>query len=347
MDCPSNSSRKRPRDALAGASVGGAMGTTTYDDVMVRKKSSSNDGSNIIADRTEKKGEDMHGNCSDDYCVVDQSNTDYGDPDTEEDEDIPEIIDLQKALEYLVSERDIEHTYNNGDKQTQHTTKSHTTTITESNDDTDASNEQLYMIPNLVNRIIMEHYSSSTNHKHNNTSDAKNYMSRKQRDKLTKLLVAVIVEFAEPYFVRMAQYKKLERDKLLLVQQQKKQMQTSEKKMTKKKLQSSSAVDSEDKTSSFDERAISWATSCIKQLLQTPSSSSTFNITNKKGGDTPLNDHLDDGHMMIPELDALLSASGEHDGMEMEECMQSALLQGLQGRRLLQSMGISFVGDSK
>ena len=53
-----------------------------------------------------------------------------------------------------------------------------------------------------------------------------------------------------------------------------------------------------------------------------------------------MNDHLDDGHI-IPELDALLSASGEHDGMKMEECIQSALLQGLQSRRLLQHMGIS------
>ena len=80
-------------------------------------------------------------------------------------------------------------------------------------------------------------------------------------------------------------------------------------------------------------------------MLQTPSSSSTVNITNKNCEDT-IDDPVYDGHM-IPELDALLSASGEHDGMEMEECMQSALLQGLQGRRLLQSMGLSFVGDSK
>ena len=345
MDGPSNSRRKRPFEAMAGATMGDAIDntrSTCNDDVMVNQKNISFTSScNVLADG---------GDCSDgSYCCVNRP--EGGDcSDTDEYECIPEILDLQKALEYLVSERDIEHTYNNynyGDKQTQHTTQSHTTTATDTNDyDTGASNEQLYMIPNLVNRIIMEHY-SSTNHKHNNT-DAKNYMSRKQRDKMTKLLIAVIVEFAEPYFVRMAQYKKLERDKLLLVQQQKKQMQTSEKKMTKKKLQSTGTKD--DKTSSlfeFAERAISWATSCIKQLLQTPSSSSTFNITNKKGGDTPLNDHLDDGHMMIPELDALLSASGEHDGMEMEECMQSALLQGLQGRRLLQRMGISFVGDSK
>ena len=336
MDGPSNSSRKR--DAMAGATTSGALGTTD-DEVMVRKKSSSN--CNVLDDRTEKTGEDVHGNCSDDYCVVDQSNTDYGDPDTEEDENTAEIIDLRKALEYLVSERDIEHTYNNGYTQKQHT----------------AQSKQLFMIPNLVNRIIMEHY-SSTNKKHNHTSDAKNYMSRKQRDKMTKLLIAVIVEFAEPYFVRKAQHRKQERDKLLLIQQQKKQIQTSEKKMTKKKFQSTGTVAQDDNTSlslGFDERAVSWATSCIKQLLQTPSPTSSPNTINnntvkqlnKNGKHTPLNDHLDDGHMMIPELDALLSASGEHDGMEMEQCIQSALLQGVQGRRFLQSMGISFMGDSK
>ncbi|MDB4430358.1 hypothetical protein N9140_00190 [bacterium] len=292
-----------------------------------------------LADSTEEKGGDMYGNCSVGCYVVDQSKTDCGDPDTEEDEDIPEIIDLQKALEYLVSERDIQNTYNNGySMQKQQTAQS-----------TDVSGqykngEQLYMIPNLVNRIIMEHY-SSTNQKHNHTSDATNYMSRKQKDKMTKLLVAVIVEFAEPYFVRVARRKQQERDKLLLLQQQKKQ-QLEKNKMTKKKLQSSGTLPQEECTSSsfgFDERAISWATSCIKQLLQLTSTTTTLpdtsNTTVNQLSNGMMNDQLDDGQ--IPELDALLSASGEHDGMKMEECVQSALLQGLQSRRILQHMGIS------
>jgi hypothetical protein len=134
------------------------------------------------------------------------------------------------------------------------------------------------------------------------------------------------------------------RDKLLLLQQQKKQ-RLEENKMTKKKLQSSGTVPQDECTSSsfgFDERAISWATSCIKQLLQLtspitlPNTSST--TVNQLNNDT-MNGYLDDGH--IPELDALLSASGEHDGTKMEECMQSALLQGFQNRRILQHMGIS------
>ena len=56
MDGPSNSSRKRPRDALAGATTSGAMGTTP-DEVMVRKSSSS---CNVSADSTERKGGDMY-----------------------------------------------------------------------------------------------------------------------------------------------------------------------------------------------------------------------------------------------------------------------------------------------
>ena len=337
--CPSNSSRKRPLEVMAGVTIGDAIDTrSTYnDDVMVNQKNLSFTSScNVSADRD---GEDKN----DVYCVHRSEGSDCSD--TEEDEDmVSEIIDLQKALEYLVSERDIDHTYNNGDKQKQHTTQSHTTTTTTESNDTRQQNDQLYLIPNLVNRIIMEHYSSANKkHKH---ADAKNYMSRKQRDKMTKLLIAVIVEFAEPYFVRKAQYRKQERDKLLF-QQQKKKHQTEEKHMTKKKHSQSAAPQDECTSSSFsfDERAISWATSCIKQLLQTPSSSSTVNITNKNCEDT-IDDPVYDGHM-IPELDALLSASGEHDGMEMEECMQSALLQGLQGRRLLQCMGLSFVGDLK
>ena len=140
MDGPSNSRRKRPLDAMAGATIGDAVDTrsTCNDDVMVNQKNISFTSScNVLADG---------GDCSDgSYCCVNRP--EGGDcSDTDEYECIPEILDLQKALEYLVSERDIEHTYNNyGDTQKQHTTKSHTTTITESND-TGASNEQLYMI---------------------------------------------------------------------------------------------------------------------------------------------------------------------------------------------------------
>lgn len=339
MDGPSSSSRKRPLEAMAGATIGDAIDTrsTCNDDMDDTKNISFTSSCNVSA----AGGDMMYGNCSDDDCVVHQFKR-SGCSDTEEDEDMAEIVDLQNALEYLVSGRDIEHTYNNGDNQKQHTARSHTTTTTGTNDGIiGASNEQLYMIPNLVNRIIMEHYSSA-NKKHNNT-DVPNYMSRKQKDKMTKLLIAVIVEFAEPYFVRKAQYRKQERDRLLLLkQQQKKQMQTNENKIT-----SSGTVAQDDKTSSsfeFDERAISWATSCIKQLLQAPSPKMPPNANNTNND--MMNDSLDDGHL-IPELDALLSASGEHDGIEMEECIQSALLQGLQCQRLLQSMGISFVGGTK
>ena len=111
--------------------------------------------------------------------------------------------------------------------------------------------------------------------------------------------------------------------------------------MTKKKHSQSTVLQDEctSSTFGFDERAISWATSCIKQLLQptlcpTTLSNSSNTTVNQLNNDT-MNDHLDNG-LIIPELDAILSASGEHDGMEMEECIQSALLQGLQCQLLLQ-----------
>ena len=36
----------------------------------------------------------------------------FCDDSSDDEDDIPEIVDLQKALEYLVSERDIENIYN-------------------------------------------------------------------------------------------------------------------------------------------------------------------------------------------------------------------------------------------
>jgi len=46
---------------------------------------------------------------------------------------------------------------------------------------------------------------------------------------------------------------------------------------------------------------------------------------------------LEDHH--IPELDALLAATGKHDAMEMEQDFQRAILQGLQSRLLHMGIG--------
>ena len=252
------------------------------------------------------------------------------------DEDISEILDLQKALEYLVSTRDIEKIYNT-DKQyaIDANNKDNEEVIAQEKNETG----QLYMIPNLVNRIIMERYSPATNpNQHdadddtNDTQDMHNKnrqteMSRKQKDKLTKLLIAVILEFAEPYFVRMSRYKQQKRAKKL--------EQLKQKEMAK---QTTPPQDS----SSFhelDKRATHWATSCINQLLQSPSPTSSLSSSimsnNSNGNNKQITTLVVDDTYNIPELDALLS--GGHDGLDMETCMQSALMQGLQARRLLQN----------
>ena len=68
---------------------------------------------------------------------------------------------------------------------------------------------------------------------------------------------------------------------------------------------------------------------------------STNSDDNSNADDMSENDQqtlLEDHH--IPELDALLAATGRHDAMEMEQDFQRAILQGLQSRLLLQHMGI-------
>ena len=83
--------------------------------------------------------------------------SDCGDNSSSDDEDdIPEIVDLQKALEYLVSERDIEKIYNDIIS----TSKSNAEQQQSDKDkNTNDNDKQLNMIPNLVNRILMECYS--------------------------------------------------------------------------------------------------------------------------------------------------------------------------------------------
>jgi len=264
--------------------------------------------------------------------------------DSDDEEDMPEIVDLQKALEYLVSERDIEKIYS-GIISTSH---SNATAQSNQEKNTNVTDEQLHMIPNLVNRILMECYSQqppdTINQQNNDTSCAQKDISRKQRHKLTQLLLAVIVEFAEPYFVRVAQYKDQKRARKIQQKKQKTEMKSDDE-MNKKR----SAQPQKDDTSpslEFDERAISWATSCIKQLIEFPGPSEVpltarsmdnlFDDNNINETEIDEQTSLEDHH--IPELDALLAATGKHDAMKMEQDFQRAILQGLQSRLL--HMGI-------
>ena len=208
---------------------------------------------------------------------------------------------------------------------------------------TNEDDEQLHMIPNLVNRILMECYSQqppTTNQQQNNdTSCAQKDITRKQRHKLTQLLLAVIVEFAEPYFVREAQYKDQERARKIQQKKQKTELKDDDE-MNKKK-RALPKDDTSDQSLEFDERAISWATSCIKQLIEYSGPTSLASGLESLFGDADENDNeqqmpLEEHH--IPELDALLAATGKHDAMEMEQDFQRAILQGLQSRLL--NMGI-------
>jgi hypothetical protein len=185
------------------------------------------------------------------------------------------------------------------------------------------------MIPNLVNRVLMEHY--STSHLRENSQaafahDAK-AMTNQQKETLTELLIAVIVEFTEPHFVRVALRREQERKKPLPSQrnaQDRKRVPSAPPPRRGKDPRKG-------KCSEFDDRAVSWATTCINRLIQPPTSSF-------KRGDEK-DDRLGDD-CNIPALDALLAASGPHDGMAFERRRQSALMDGLRGRRLLQYVGL-------
>ena len=304
---------------------------------------------------------------------------DDGDSDGDGDggEDLPEIVNLRKALEYLIDVRDAENTSGEGDsngkKQQQRSNESQSPQLNTASAEDNGANEeapndgnenmQLYMVPNLVNGILMEHY--SFNHRPRDhekqtqeqnsiaastaatDENAKRSPSRVQRQLMTELLIAVIVEFAEPYLARMARHRQLERARLLRMQQRQQHAQqpTQETLQGRKKgrLQKNEAEDPLQNVQSslpdFDKRAVSWATSCLTQLLRPQPVASPGSKSSAAAGSLS-DDEEPSNPTHIPELDALLAASGLHDGMEMERRMQSALLCGLQGRRLLQNRGI-------
>jgi len=291
--------------------------------------------------------------------------SDTGGDSIDSNEDIPEITNLRNALDYLVSVKDTDTIYNgseindNNQQQTSKESQSTRLAAAASNNNVNKDEQekrkedpQLYKIPNLVNSILMEHHSSNrrqrdddkksgqesddATHATETSSHAMRSLSRIEKEQITQLLIAIIVEFSEPYFAQMARHQQLERAKLLLMQQAQKQAQQQTQEILKAKGRSKNRPqndvnkDATQKDQSrlpdFHKRAVSWATSCLTQLLQLPPSATPIN----KGYVTRTN------KIHIPELDALLAASGPHDGLEFERQMQSALLCGFQGRQLLQ-----------
>lgn len=121
-----------------------------------------------------------------------------------------------------------------------------------------------------------------------------------QKVRMTQLLIAVIIEFAEPHFVKTSQLNRVD------------DQRPSKKTKTSPSDAKSGNIDSDDGTK-FSKRAVEWATSCISRLLQTS---------------TPSDDLTH-----IAELDALLGATGENDGLKLEDMMQKSLLCGLMGAK--------------
>lgn len=333
MSSPSPSSRKRPYTELEGvdndaAAIGGVCPIII--DGRAEEAADRNVG---VEDVVASKGTEATASpCDDD--------DDDGscDSDAVEDKDPAVIAELRAALEYLIDENE---------QPQSHPPSLPTQPPTTSRD------KQLYQLPNLVNRIMMEHYTVATpnkqSHKKSDTTNtATSCMTRQQRELMTQLLVAVIVEFAESHFVRMARHRRrMQRDKLL-----EQQLQKSEKKKSRTNDVTSSnqrAVGGEEDTRTkakadesaefqFSESAVSWATQCIGRLLQPSISISSSNLCNKDGTtiSTTIADNsttVEEAH--ISELDALLAATGPCDGMELELRMQNSLLCGVQGHRML------------
>jgi len=249
----------------------------------------------------------------------------------EEEKDLAEIKDLQRALEYLISDKrqsSITTTNNDGQEKTEESSVTSTTAQHPNISDVDADDETLCQIPNLVNRTLVEHYSSSLTP---TQSHKRRDIPYSAREKMTQLIIAVIVEFAEPYFVRITRRREEERRKLLLLHDKEQEPQ-------KKKSKRRKGVEADDTDLSskfrFEDRAVSWATQCLKILLQPSLSPSIYHNNNK--GEEKVQDDLH-----IPELDALLAATGSNDGCKIEERMQQSLLLGMQARSMFMSSYIA------
>lgn len=223
-----------------------------------------------------------------------------------EEDNLTEIKDLQQALEYLISDKRQSNNNITG---------------------VDTEDEALCQIPNLVNRILVEHYSSLPPSQSSKRRD----ISYSAREKMTQLIIAVIVEFAEPYFVRITKHKEEERLKLL--------MHDKEKEPQKKKSKKRKGVEENNVASSklrFEDRAVSWATQCLKLLLQPRSLLPSIGVQKNSSSSSKCEANAPDD-LHIPELEAFLAATGSNDGHEIEQRMQQSLLLGIQARSMFMS----------
>lgn len=252
----------------------------------------------------------------------------------DDEQDISEIKELQVALEYLISDERRQSYSSINNEATSTTTSSSTTTEQHHvKSGVDAEDETLCMIPNLVNRVLTEHYSPRLSSQTYKRRD----ISYSTSEKMTQLLIAVIVEFAEPYFVRITKRRDEERKVQLHNKEQNSQIERTKKRAGKKRnvVEDENKMQSSSKKVGFEDRAVSWATNCLKVLLQ-PSLSASKNSDETEQEKNALDDDLH-----IPELDAFLAATGANDANEMEKRMQQALLLGMHARSMFMSSYIA------
>eukprot|EP00984_Skeletonema_dohrnii_P030358 scaffold21756_cov78-Skeletonema_dohrnii-CCMP3373.AAC.1 len=163
----------------------------------------------------------------------DRVDVDYSVNNEEEEEDLTEIKDLQRALEYLISDKrqsSITTTNNDGQEKSEESSVTSTTAQHQNISDVDADDETLCQIPNLVNRILVEHYSSSLTP---NQSHKRRDIPYAAREKMTQLIIAVIVEFVEPYFVRITRRREEERRRKSLLHDKEQEPQKKKSKRRK------------------------------------------------------------------------------------------------------------------
>ncbi|KAL7426256.1 hypothetical protein ACHAXH_000284 [Discostella pseudostelligera] len=112
----------------------------------------------------------------------------------------------------------MENTYNSDNNQWQKTSNHSTSLLNNLPANEEGRRDKLlYLVPNLVNRILMEHYSPNYLH---GLQQSKPLVSRKQKEKMNQLMLAVIVEFSEPYFAQVVRHRRQLQKEQLLFQQQ-------------------------------------------------------------------------------------------------------------------------------
>ena len=236
----------------------------------------------------------------------------------DEEDDTQEVRELRNALRMLVYERDVDSINNGGPSSREgeagkNDGQANGRTGTEpEREGRGTSATTLNSIPGLVNRVIEEHYTEGT------ARHEAGRPSPRQDGTMTELLLAVIVEFAEPHLARAARRRLVGSAHEAEGGRSSGRREGASARKRRRRNENDGGGD-EGASTSYDERAVSWTESCVRQVLRAGG-----------GGD-------DGGRCsaVIPELDALLGATGEHDGAAMDDDVREAVLLGYRAHRSL------------